>query len=349
MLRLRSFTGRLANRILPRGPSAVAKEVEILDRGRRWKARPIIHLPGELDRILGHHPDSKPSLNMALIDCKERSQGPTVRYRLENVLLAEGAVLLPLWACPIIDMKRRLIIAGDIPEISEGALCSTPVSEKYFGHWLRDQLPHEILAADLGLLPLALKGVDRPSEPGYRDLTGLQARPVATAFVRNLHMFDDFEINDHRVDRINRLRTLIRQSVENNGPEIVYIARGGNGVGREMLNELELIEHLEKRGITCIFPEVASPAETARCLKSARIVVGPEGSAMSHAFCAMPEGATMLQIQPPRQFNLHYRIYLEALNMRHGIVFGEDQGYDGYTMAVDRVLATIDLIDRQVG
>ena len=70
---------------------------------------------------------------------------------------------------------------------------------------------------------------------------------------------------------------------------------------------------------------------------------------MSHAFCAMPEGATMLQIQPPRQFNLHYRIYLEALNMRHGIVFGEDQGYDGYTMAVDRVLATIDLIDRQVG
>lgn len=342
--RIWPITSRLFRRFGNQSLHAKAEEVAVLDEGRVWNARPLIHLPGELDRIKGDHPQTDPSVNRELIACSHHGQGPTKAYRFRDVVIADACATGSSWVLSLRDERRRSILPR-LQEFSEpAALCSTMVSERFFGHWLRDQLPHEILAADLALAPVALPGTKRANEDEYRSLTKLEAFKPGPSLFRDLWIFDDHQITDHRVARIQRLRDLIRGSVAGSGKDIVYVARGQGGVGRTLANEAELAEALQAQGIAVLYPEELPVREIISTLKDAKVVIGPEGSAIAHALCAMPEGSTLIQIQPPFQFNMHYRIYTEALDIAFGVVIGDHVEEGRYAIDIERVMRTIDLI-----
>lgn len=341
--RIRPITSRMFRRFGRQSLQRKSEEVVILDEGRVWNARPLIHLPGELDRIKGDHPQTDPSVNRDLITCLNHHQGPTRAHRLRDVVVADGCAMGSGWVLTLRDERRRPLLPR-LEEFSKpAALCSTMVSERFFGHWLRDQLPHEILADDLALVPVALRGTGRVNENEYRSLTKLDAYKPGPALFRSMWIFDDHQITDHRVARIRRLRSLIRSSVAGGGKDIVYVARGRGGVGRTLSNEAELTEALQARGVAVLYPETQSVREIISTLNNATVVIGPEGSAMAHALCAMPEGSTLIQIQPPYQFNMHYRIYTEALDIAFGVVIGDHVEEGRYAIDIDRVMRTIDL------
>jgi hypothetical protein len=347
MFTIRPVTSRILRRLAERPFSQIAEETKVLSPGRTWTARPIIHLPDTWDRLIAHSPYAQPEKNNQQIVCKDFPQGQTIAYRFKDVLIADGAVMGSAWTQSITQQKRRPVIKGSCEYIGDGALCSTPISATYFGHWLHDQLPHEVLASELNLQPLTVKGAFRPNERGYRAMTNLHAQEVDTARVENLWMFSDHELNDHRVRRIEEVRGRIRSAVPSGGPKRVFIGRGPSAVGRALLNEAEIAAAMEAVGVAYLVPEQMEPAEIAWSLRDAEIVFGPEGSALAHAICAMPHGSTFFTIMPPRQFNLIFRLYAEAIQVRYALDFGSDAGEDSFTMPVDRIMRMLDRIEKE--
>ena len=330
--RLRPITARALGRIRPRGLEAVANKIVELDRGRHWSARPLLYPAGETERITGHHQDADPQANLALIQCQDAWQGPTRAYLLENVLIADGTLMGASWTFSLKKQKRRLIISGSIDVFDEAAVSSTSATEKYFGHWLRDQLTTELLISDWGLPAIALPGTVRASEAGYRNAADLIAHQPAAAMVERLWVFDDFEITDHRVSRLERLRSRIRGSAHQSSPELIFLSRGEAAKGRLLVNEREIALRLKRLGFKTIYPDRMPVPDLIDALSGARVVVGPEGSAFANALMCAPEGVILIQIQSPKNFNLHYRLYCEALNMTLGFIVGEEVSSEGYRL-----------------
>jgi capsular polysaccharide biosynthesis protein len=250
-------------------------------------------LPDEPGRALGHHRDSDPHRNMALLEGRGLLQGPTRMHLLRDVLIADGAVLAAGAYDRIAPGRRRLLLTGKPRSMDEGALCSSYVNQKYFGHWLKDGLAHEQLAADRKLEALVLDRRPWAHEAGYRDLVSLHPHRVGFARCDRLWILEDHELNGYFVERYQRIRDRLRSSVgapaEATGR--VFLARGEQGHGRGLANRMEVRAELQRRGFTVLVPEETEAEEIARTLSGARLIVSPEGSALAHAAIAAPPGA----------------------------------------------------------
>ena len=110
---------------------------------------------------------------------------------------------------------------------SEAQLCTNAVIERYFGHWIRDGLLLEILAAQRSLPALRLAGNPWLHEPGYGGMCGLDAARKRIMRNDQLWVIDDRGINDGRVSRFQEIRGRVRSAVVPNGTKRLMLARGG--------------------------------------------------------------------------------------------------------------------------
>lgn len=342
---LRPLTSRFSAYL--KGTEAFDDAVEVIDVDGpcEWELSPIVSLPDELDRFVANSPLTTAEKSDTLLRAASFTQGRCRMYRVEDAIIADGTVLTRRGYQPIQNCKRRPFLTGEPESIGEAVLCSTYLTELYFGHWLHDGLAHELLARDHGKRPINLTGVNRPNEPGYRKLLDLPADPVTFARVRDLWLLEDWELSTSRVNRLHRMRDTLRSQFPQSGPELVFISRGQMGVGRSLTNEVEIAEALESRGFSVLRPEGMEPDEIARGLVNARIVVGVEGSSMSHVLLAAPRTVGMLTMTHPARLNMHFRAYTGALGMRYGYTIGDSEGEERFSQPVDRLLRTIDLLD----
>ena len=347
MYDMRPLTSRLYARLLKRRLTQEAVEVRTIAPAAERASKTLLCLPDDPERIRGHHPDSSPEVNLARLRGEPIRQRESRAYRLRDVVIADGTVMTRRARAAITDQPRRKLLPTAPVRLSEATLCSNYVTERYFGHWLRDGLSHELWAHDQGSQPLVLSTPPaRVHEPGYRALTGLQAEHVAHAHVDSLWYLSDHELSDDRVERVGRVRARIRAAVPLDGPSHVFLSRGRTGKGRVLANEEELQAALVRRGFGLLTPETSTPAEIARTLASARVVVSPEGSAKAHAALAMPEGGTLVVLQPPMHFNMVYKTLADALDIRFAFTVGEVVERESFSQPVDRLERLLDLVER---
>lgn len=273
------------------------------------------------------------------------TQGQTRAFLIKDALIADGAVMTATASASVQNRRYRKILTQNPPTLPVGALCTSYVDEQYFSHWLVDGLTHELLAQDLRLPALVLARPEWLHEKGYRDLLDMRAEVVEAVRVRRLWMLEDWELNAHRAERLERLRTRLRAKVARGGPERVFISRGRTGVGRGLMNEAEVRAALEARSFVVIEPEKMAVADIAAALASARIAVAVEGSAIGHAIMAMPRGSGILAMQPPRRFNAMWKTFSDALGFQFGCTVGDDVDGDSFTQPVDRLMRTLDLLE----
>ncbi len=345
MISARPATSRVISRILLATLEAEADEIVEISPSTRRPARPAIALPDETDRIIhslvASDRDTMPRLNSPYF-----TQGAAYAYLLRNALIADGSVMSHRAYSKFASAKRRWILRGPFERIAEGALCSSSVIEQYFGHWLTDALSQELLAHDRGLMPLSLiPPRPRIHEIGYRALLDINSHAVDVASVRSLWIFEDGELSDHRVARIERMRDRLRCAISTVGPNRVYIRRGINGALRSLVNENEVIELLAARGFSILSPEEESSRTIAAQLRSANIVVSVEGSAIAHAVLAVPRGAGIFVIQPPRRFNLLWKSYCNVLHLNFGFAVADAAGEHGFKQPIDRLSRALDLFE----
>lgn len=227
-------------------------------------------------------------------------------------------------------------------EYDHVAITNSSLGLRYFGHWLRD----DCAARGLSLPSTAtLKSLVRPQWSDchfYEDIFEQSWDEEAVFFARKLSVLTDIGFSPDKRRRLNILRDQLRQKIEtsNNRDGIVYIRRGETSVPRAMSNEDELIKRLSDAGIGIV--EAETGGETiARAMMDAAIVIGIEGSQLTHATYNLRENGALLVIQPPDRFYNPHHEWTRLLGMRYGFVVGHMQA-DGYMVNPDEVFLMLE-------
>jgi capsular polysaccharide biosynthesis protein len=121
----------------------------------------------------------------------------------------------------------------------------------------------------------------------------------------------------------------------------VFLCRGSDGELRQLANQTALAEMLAGMGFDIIDLATTDALSIARRSLGARIVVGVEGSHLSHALYSMADGGAFLVIQPPDRFALPYKEYADRLGLRFGFVVGS-AAETGFTVDLDEMARMLD-------
>lgn len=319
-----------------------AAEVVELEPGSTREVPPAIALPGEIDRVQSFYADA--AAHRSRLTESTRIEGPTLAYRLDDAVLADFTVYAGGTHQVYRPGRKRPLLVGTPSTIDEAQLCTTACIETYFGHFLRDGLPLELLAQERSLAPLYF---ERPSwlhEPGYRELVGMWPTTTRHARVGKLWLVDETALNAGWVRRTREIRRRIGEQVQPTPDTHVFLLRGRMAEARELVNQRQLAEELERRGFRVIEPERMDVPCICAALAGAKVVTCVEGSAQNHAFMAMPSGAALLSIQPPDRFNSIPKLIADALGIRFAYVV-PDARAGGFDLDPARFMRTLELLD----
>ena len=182
------------------------------------------------------------------------------------------------------------------------------VAVNRFWHWMMDSLPKVVLAESCGydgayLLPPETRA---PWARESLTLLGIAEGRLATKdehdlVVERLHVPTYFcGYNAHLNPRfLQRYREAIRSAVpaDQGGPEHLFIGRSPSAPARRVLNQDELAASLAEFGFYLVYFENLSLSEQIRLARSARVMVGPHSSGLTHQLF-MNEGATVIELVP---------------------------------------------------
>jgi capsular polysaccharide biosynthesis protein len=319
----------------------VAAEVCELEPGSIVECRPPIALPGELDRVVAFVGEAKAQIER--LHQRTQVEGPTLSYRLPNAIIADFTVYCADRYQVYRAGHKRAVLFGAADEFEQAQLCTTSCAESYFGHFLREALPLELLAKRREMSPLSFCRQPWLHEQDYRRILNMQPVRSRYASVANLWITDERTLNAGWVSRFEELRARLRAATGAAGGEPVFIRRGALATGRNLQNEDGLCDNLMRLGFRIISPESTSAEKIAGALLGSRLVVCVEGSAQQHAFLAMPKGSAFVSIQPPSNFNTIGKVIADRIGMKFAFHVADPAG-DGFRVDFDRLQKTLDLI-----
>ena len=338
-MRARPRTTRLRTRVSPTTcPMAVD---EILAPASTNRHRAAVSLPDEFSKAIGF--EVSRDMQAIWLSGGDHTHPATAAHRLHDVLIYDGTIFTRDDLSTLRSRRNRIPVPlGAIKGMQSGLLCTNYVAERYFGHFIVDALPLELLANELQRPPLALLRPPWLHEHDYRNMVGLHMDPLECVHVGTLWIVDDRHTNAGKVRRLKTLRERARSAVPKDGPRYVFIRRGRTGAKRHLVNEDEIVECLGKHGFAILDPEKEKAGAIARALANAEVLVGVEGSGMSHAHLVMPERSAMIAIQPPNRFSAFGKMFTDVLDQHYGFTVAHLAG-DGFVQSADDLLRTIDL------
>ena len=321
------------------------RSVELAPASTTVSSVPVA-LPGEFERVIRPHPESNFALERHRLRPGLRQHPPTVAQVVADAVLHAGA-LVRIGRHHLGPRGQRLRSLRATPvAVDRALLCSDTVITRYFGHWLHDGLPLELLGQELGLPTITSGARDWVHGPGYRTLAQSDPRELPAAHCDELWLVDDRALNANRIARVQQLRERVRQA---SGPvegaaRKVFLMRGRSGAARDLANEAEVEAALVAAGFVTLHPERSSVDQIVRALGHADLVVAVEGSAQSHYLLAAPPTGRLLCIQPPQQFNAIFKTFFDAIGLRWGYVVADPAGEAAFTLPVPRLLQSLELL-----
>lgn len=324
-----------------------ATNIEVVEPESATSTPPVIALDGEFDRITRLAPGAAMEDAKSLVFGLAGVKRALIRYEFEDALVyptgfsAGGGNFMRDLPLP-----HKQLLAGKITRLPKALCTHTPVSIRYFGHWIADSCPTALMKSD----DEALLMTHRPEWPHaheYCGLLDLDPEPAGVYHVDKLAWMDDFGQGESRSRRYRELRRRLRAHIgaaeQGESPaRLVYLRRGSTGVKREIVNEDELIGRLSDSGFTIVDLHNASVADIMRRCMDAEICITLDGSHQNHAFFFMRDNGFMLILQPADRFSPNGIQRAHAFGLERGYVVTE-AAPGGYVADADRILRTIDL------
>ncbi|MGH6780819.1 MAG: hypothetical protein ACREB5_01750, partial [Sphingomonadaceae bacterium] len=209
-----------------------ADEQMVISGAVERDAPPAICLAGDFERVTSVQEETDWQVERDRLQPGRHVHGATVAYRIPDVIMAHGNLFSKNSYLSLRKYDGPNVLAGAIEEIDEAMLCTSFVAERYFGHWLRDGLLYEELAAQFGTAPLVCERKPWIHERGYRQALSLHARHIIRARIRKLWIVDDRGLNASWAARLGALRGRLRAAAPPAGPRYVYLRRGVTGSPR---------------------------------------------------------------------------------------------------------------------
>ena len=287
-----------------RSLGAVAQRTEQLSPWRRFRARRPFFDPAHLGRVR-----DTPSYSAAEI-VREHLLRDTIEFRpvrahwVEDAWLMDGSVFVRgTQRLDLRDTLRRTPAerisfrpAGECLELERAVLGATCAGATWFGHWLEDEVPLLLLGERHGESVAPARRA-YAHEAGYLRAFGLRApRRAGVARVGELVVIEEFAQNPHKTARYAELRARLAGPP---GARRVFLARGGAGQPRTLVNEHALCERFAREGFRVLDVSRAAFGELAATLRGAEVIAGVEGSHLAHALYLAQDHASLLILNPP--------------------------------------------------
>jgi hypothetical protein len=328
---LRRGSGDLLARARDRWELAPGSTVEI----RSAKA-----LPGQVERVRATEFGSVDHVMKHLAGGFAVEEGPTMAYRLEDVVLVDG-VLYAGDAVRHLKPRTTRRPWGRVPdEPLRASLYESWSGNRWFGNWLMDDcLAYPVAAAQAP--PLA-SSPPIGHQVEYESRLGMKPCRAGSARFAELVLLDDSASNEHKRARADAFRRTLM------GPEParhagVFVLRGSSGSSRVLRNERAIAEHLAaRRGFRVLDPLTVGVTEIVAACCGAEVVAGVEGSHLVHGLMLMPPGARLLVLQPPTRTVSVLKIVTDRQQQDFAYVVGTS-GDEEFHIDVDDVERTLDL------
>lgn len=327
----------LAGRPVP--ITSLASKTWVLCPEEERRGNPAVYLPNALDQIDALSPWRQWREELNLIEGGSVTHAASTAHLIEHVDLVDAYIYVGAckhkagWG-----PNRWWLPAGRKRELRNSATLANGWSgTHFFGTLMLDDFPLGLIEEDpANQILLASRGYEH--ESGYRKLHRLPTPPVLTlARIQKLLLFTDFAQNSFKARRYDVLRERLRQTVvRDDSVPGIYIRRGQAGERRVLTNERDIEEFLASLGYVVIDPDQMSSQEIARSSLNTPVVVGVEGSQLSHAIYSAAEGATFLVLQPPDRFAMAYKEYTDRMEMRFAFLVGLPEG-TGFSVPVDDI------------
>jgi len=309
---------------------------------------PTFCLSGQYEKIKSAF-EFSPSLEyeINLAKATEITHIETTAYLLEGMTLIDG-VFCNRKSTQYMSFQKPPLKMGYITQYDEtAAMCTTPIGNEYFAHFIFDNIPTAMMAAEYGLPVFASIGKRRTEQmTTHLELVCKQYQDIQAAFFEKIWIFNDVGINRYKAQRIQEIRQSLTRFSDQDAAKKCYITRGDTGSLRSLENEAELLDQLSSEGFTIINPEEMSTAEIHREISGCSLAVGVEGSHLIHGILGLAKGGALLCIQPPFRFNTVYRSLADSLGLKWGFVVGEPLGntqHQNFRLDVRDLLNSIDM------
>lgn len=348
MLNLPLLRRQCQRLLVRRAPELISKASRswIVCPAETARIPPALTLPGATEKIKALSPWRDWRSEKLLLEGGWIEHAACTTHLLERVDVVGAYLYCGAAKEPIGFGEERWFHDGLGPRIAldTAALATSRSGSHFFGTFLLDDMP-------LGLLSQGREDVigmiTRPyeHEEGYRRLLGMpRPREVRHAHIRRLTIHVDFAQNSHKHRRYEELRLRLRQCLQSVIPSRgagVYIRRGLGGEPRVLVNEEEVVHVLSNAGFDVLDPATLTAEEMASRSLEARIVVGVEGSHLSHAIYSMADDGVFLVLQLPDRFAMAYKEYADRMGMRFAVLVG-DPASQGFSVSTGDLLKMLD-------
>jgi hypothetical protein len=322
---------------------AAASRSFVIGRGTRERRKRAFYLGNQLERVVASHAETTISHEIARISEVDVEHAPTLAHVIPDARLLHGCVYARRGRLVLAETRPPLVGPDAEHELDTGALAVSYTGNRYFGHWLKDDTTLNLVAREFAP-PIATARKPYVHQPGWESVLQLDARPMATARIRELLVIQDIGQNEHRRRRYELLRKRVAESGPRTSAPGVYLRQGKSTTPRGWIDPERTEERLARRGFAIVEPETMTVDELCRVLNGAPIVIGLEGSQMSPSILTLRDGGAVVNLQSPFRFNNLYKDYTDALGLRYGFVVGKPDG-DRFTIDPDEVERTLDLLE----
>lgn len=326
----------------------LAAEIWEMHPAERREFPPALFLDGQLERITATVFGDLPGTLAALRASQPAEVGATLAARFRDVVLVDG-VLYKHGAEHHLLRRQSRAPLHRMPETrASGAIYDSWVGLRYFGNWLMDDTETYRLAEAVGQ-PVTILPSSGGHRPDYERLLAMTPRCLQAARFEDMVLFADLGNNSGKLARAadRRARLLAGRPKPALHPG-VFLLRGESGDPRRLRNEMQLAEQLEKsRGIRPIRAETLSVADLMATCEGAQVVIGVEGSQLTHALAVMPPGGALFALMPPDRVTAAMKLMTDRLQLLFALVVGQGST-DGFTVHIQEIETTLDLIFRHL-
>ena len=319
---------------------SLASRQTVLGEGTNSSGRPAMFLPGALDKIKALSPWRTWEIEERHVRGLPIEHAPTVAFDVDDVDLAGPFLYKGASKMEVGFGGASVVSASRVEHVvyRSASLVSSAGGSQFFGHLLLDDFPLSMIPSD-GETKVAMLRRPYRHEDGYVRALGLKKVDVVErARINRLRIYSDFAQNEFKRSRYRLLRERLRRSYSDSSGATIgaYIKRGKDGEERQLTNEGAVTEFLRARRFEIIDPDVMSAAEIIRCTLDAKIVIGIEGSQLSHAIYTIADNGAFLVLQPPYRFSMAYKEFADCLDLPFGFVVGEGSEA-GFSIKLDEV------------
>ena len=306
-----------------------------------------LYLDGQIEKIKGAPFGQTVDDGLHAVAGKDRYCGPVLRLELTNASVTSKYVYSGQMRNPF-NHKIEDRLPASMTRVDQAVLKSSTMGCGYFGHWLRDDCATHLMADTDHDTQLVM------GTPHWSDKADYAARfdqdwsPTAPHFCKEMSMYFDIGQNPHKAERFRTLRSRIRAKTSVTGADIVYLKRGPqSSPDRELTNEDAVIDMLEGMGAK-VFEAESGIDTLEQVALDARIMIGVEGSQLSHALYMLRDAGGLLVLQPPYRFFTSHLDWARAMEMPFAFMVGDPDGA-GFAMDLDDLQRTIELLDTKLG